>query len=357
MRAVVFLACALSFATVHEAEAGAVRAQLSARVSKVKVFFTNKLPLLRKSAMVAALIYAGGMFPPAAVGDNLSSSRPDEMVIISQNNDEMLLMPVRGWLPQTETLNGNTLLIVSPNLVRRLAQTLATFVVADDKIELVVSRMLSYWDVHLGKRAVDLRAAVAAVRLAREGWELETWNVNTERYEGYPIEILKQRLAFLTLAELTAGLNAALVRENGLLGISTYAAFRLLSDYIESGYVMVEIDDLNRAKMVYPRLYNHSSEDEILVAKIVRRRDYDRVMDIAIVNNHFGVMSLLLSVNERHGYVYDPHQHLEKATELRRIQMVKALLAEVQEHRNRALDEAAYRGDLLQVEFSAGKRS
>ena len=101
--------------------------------------------------------------------------------------------------------------------------------------------------------------------------------------------------------------------------------------------------------------YNYSSKGELLVTKTgessiyVEERDYNGVMDMAIVNNHYGVVSLLLSVDGRHGYDYDPHQHLATAAKLGRIQMVKALLAEVQERRNVALSSAAHNGDLARV--------
>ena len=183
---IIVLLCALLFAAVHEAEvqgsAGAVRARLSARVGKVKNFFkptADKLLPLRKgatSAMFAALIYASGMLPTTA-GAQYSpiqyQQRDNEMVILRQNDDERLLMPVQSWLPLEETLTVKAL-IVSPTLVRNLAQTLTELVDEDDGDELVVSRMLRYWDAHLGSRGVNLRTAVEAVQLAHKEGQLVT---------------------------------------------------------------------------------------------------------------------------------------------------------------------------------------
>ena len=354
--------CALLFMSVPETEAqgsaAAVRVRLSTNVGKVKNFFkpaADKLLPLRKGvagALVGAFIYAGGMFPTATVAhDPMHLPRTDEMVIISQNDDERLLMPVRGWLPLV-----GTPLIVSPILVRNLAQTLITFVGEDDGNELMVSRMLRYWDEHLGERGTNLRAAVEAALFVRDKGLLVTRNDRTREYEGYPIEILKQRLALLTLAELTAGLNAALVGKNGRSDISKYTGVSLINDhYSESGYVTVETDDWGRAKTVFSHLYNYSYKGELLVTKTgesrlhIGRRDYDRIMNMAIVNNHYGVVSALLSVDETHGYDYDPQKHLETAMEFGRIQMVEALLVEVQACRNRALCVAAGNGDLSRV--------
>ena len=157
----------------------------------------------------------------------------------------------------------------------------------------------------------------------------------------------------LTLAELTASLNAALVGENGYSGVSYYAASRIIDRYIESGYVMVEMDDSGRVKMVHPHLYNHSPEGRLISAKTgkshlpIWRTSYDRIMNIAIVNDHDGVLSMLLSaISSKY---YDPHQHLATAAKLGRIQMVKALLTEVQERRNYALSVAAHNGNLARV--------
>ena len=226
-------------------------------------FFSNPLPdkllPLRKgatSAMFAALIYAGGMLPTAAVAHDSPiqhQQRDNEMVILRQNDDESLLMPVQSWLEQEGTLTVKPL-IVSPTLVRNLAQTLTKLVDEDDGDELVINRIMRYWDKHLGERGVNLRAAVEAVQLARKEGQLVTRDYSTT-YEGYPIEILKQRLALLTLAELTASLNAALVDENSHLDLNIYSlAFEFLWNYKESGYVMVETDDGGRVEMVYPRL-------------------------------------------------------------------------------------------------------
>ncbi len=186
MHIIIVLLCALLFASVHEAEvqgsAGAVRARLSARVGKVKNFFkptADKLLPLRKgatSAMFAALIYASGMLPTTAVAQDSPiqyQQRDNEMVILRQNDDERLLMPVQSWLPLEETLTVKAL-IVSPTLVRNLAQTLTELVDEDDGDELVVSRMLRYWDAHLGSRGVNLRTAVEAVQLAHKEGQLAT---------------------------------------------------------------------------------------------------------------------------------------------------------------------------------------
>ena len=361
---VIVLACTLLFASVYEVEAqgsaGALRARLSAHASQVKNFIkptADKLPLLRKGAVgtLAALIYAGGMLPTAVVAHDAPTHpqpRDNEMVIISQNDDERLLMPVQGWLEQEETLTVKPL-IVSPILVRNLAQTLAKFAVKDGGDELVVSRMLRYWDEHLGERGVNLRAVVERLEIAhKEGQLVSRYGTS---YEGYPIEILKQRLALLTLPELTASLNAALLEENGRLGLS---GLLLMRAYMESGYVMVEIDDSGRVEMIYPRLYNYSSESELLVAKTgeslphLGTVGHDRALNIAIINDHDGVVSVLLERNNYSrwdGYNYDPYQHLLTAAKLGRIQMVKALLAEVREHRNLALHTAADSGDLAKV--------
>ena len=390
MRIVIALVCVLSFISAHSSTS-TIRAQVSNGINKAKIFFNytvgdKLLPLhkITRGAMAATLIYAGGMFPTAAVGDrllsypsavvsnSLPSSRRDEMVIISQNNDEMLLMPVRDWLPQEGAFHP---LIVSPTLVHNLALTLTKFIVTNEDVAL--SKILRYWDLHLGKRGGDLQAALEAVRLAVDEGQLEIskvlWGVRAVKYEGYPFEILKQRLAFLTLVELTASLNAALSKEGrgSRSGISRQSKLSLIARYLESGYVTVERDSGGRAKVIHPHLYNYNSEGELLATEtethlhlpLRTSSHYDRAMNMAIINKYNGIVFGLLAWSDEYDLrqhletAYDLHQHLETAKELGQDQIVNVLLARIQHNRNRALKKAAGVGDLLRIKALLASRS
>ncbi len=348
------------------AEAQGLTSALRTRVSKVKDVIKPAadkfLPRLRTGAvgaLLVAMIYTGGMLPTDVVAhDAIRLSAHDETVVISQNADERLVMPVH-WLTE-KTSEELSPFIVSPDLVRNLARTLTKFVADNDSGELLaVSRMLRHWEEQLGERGVDVRIVVEAMQQARERGRGIT-GVRLDGYKGYLIEALRQQLASLTPAELMAGLNAAFVRDKDSLdsnsggGVDSFTGLHVLRRYLESGYVRLEVeDDKVHSKIASSQLYNFTSEGELVARARHESRFFDRkntneVSHLAIIKDHNGIVNGLLT----NGYVsdeYDLRQHLEIATELRRGKIVKAMLAKIKKDRNPFLSGAAGRGDLQEV--------
>ena len=354
------------------AEAQGFTNALRARASKVKDVIkpaTDKfLPRLRTGAVGALLVamtYAGGMHPTDVNAHDVSHLFARNEAI-SQNTDKRPVMPVYWLAEESSEVNQY---ILSPELVRNLANNLARFRHTE-----LVKGMINYWEENLGERGISLRNAVEDLqRAAKDGRITQPNGQWTDEYEGLPIETLKQQLAYLTLTELMGALNAAF---RGYVpsrpAFASLSAGKFARRYLESGYVKVD-NGWPQVEIHLEYMYNFNSDGKLVARPYHeggRYEDYedlesvgyadteelvnnqenlDAVLHLAIINNHTGIIKLLLRYAIEHDTLYDLHQHLQTATELEHSKMVILIQEEIRRGLNQELSEAIDRGDLKKV--------
>lgn len=379
------LACLMSFTFTQATEAGALRARLRVDIGKVKEFLkptADKWSPLRKGvagALAGAFIYAGGIASSSAIAHDETHRTTRQEVVAVRNANGELLLPVQLWL-------GERAVIINPALLHDLAATVADFVdessffyptydegKAYDNGKLV-GRILRYWEEHLGVLGDSLEDAVIDVYRAKD-----TDTVAAVKFPlpSREVEILKQRLAFLPLNELTAGLNSALLVKDARYAIgappSSHAVLRILNAYGNSGYIDVWVDSNGYVKPSSDaelanftptnRLYGHSSMSGFLHTRMgkvkpprvaVRPRDhyhdeyfYNMIVRRAADNGHLGIVNALLKYN----YATDFATPLEIAsgrghTEIVKAILTKAKLTKAKVGLNVALQSAAFGGHI-----------
>ena len=371
----------LLFALSHNAEVhgatGALQARFGASISKVRNAIkpaADKLLPLRKGmagALLGTLIYVSGILPHAAAAPEvvqsshevIHNSRNAGIVTINQSEGKQLLMPVH------KSSDGDTF-VVNPAIVREFADFLAVFVDSTKSYEArdQVNRVLQYWHKHFAKRAAPLHVAVDAVREAKKRAGIEGDYIPSSKEGAVSEEIgkLEQQLAFLTLEELIASLNATLKVEDVTETRDRDLRGSIMHAYRNSGYIKVEIDTEGRATPdIHNELYNYYTpapvnkvrlayrtvdeatpfrEMMMLSSRYNKRKFYDTIMERASVYGHLGVVSTLLV----HGYNTDLDKYMLIASEIGHTEIAKAIIKRTkvnyQLNLNAAIREAASNG-------------